>query len=163
MIRSPIPISVPSKMVTSFSTGTDSPVNAASSIFKLFASNKRKSAGTTSPASNKTMSPGTNSSLLTVMTCPSRRTFAFGEDISFNASMACSALASWITPKMAFKIPTPKMIIESTTSWEKTAEMTAAANKTIIIKSLNCSKNFTASDFFFPSSSTFSPYVSKRF
>ena len=65
LMRSPIPTSLPSKTTNSFSTGTDSPVNAASSIFSELTSIKRISAGTTSPASNKSMSPGTNSVLLT--------------------------------------------------------------------------------------------------
>ena len=43
-------------------TGTDSPVNAASSTRKLFDSIRRISAGARSPASTTTMSPGTNRS-----------------------------------------------------------------------------------------------------
>lgn len=42
-----------------FSTGTDSPVSAASSIFIEADSITRASAGTVSPASRMTMSPGT--------------------------------------------------------------------------------------------------------
>lgn len=43
----------------SFSTGTDSPVNDASSIFKLELCTNLKSAGTISPDSSSTISPGT--------------------------------------------------------------------------------------------------------
>ena len=92
--RSPMPISPAGKIPISFSTGTDSPVKAASSIFNEAASNNRISAGTTSPASSITISPGTNSSLLIVNVCPSLKTVAFGVDICFNASIACSAFAS---------------------------------------------------------------------
>ena len=149
--------------VNSFSTGTDSPVKAASSIFNELASKRRKSAGTTSPASNRTISPGTNSSLLIVTVWPLRKTLAFGVDISLSASIACSAFASWTTPMIALIMTTAKIIIESTTSWETTAEIIAAASKTMIIKSLNCSKNFCAIDFFLPSSNSLGPYSDKRF
>ena len=45
----------------SFSEGTDSPVNEASSIFKLEDSISLISAGTIFPSSIKTISPGTSS------------------------------------------------------------------------------------------------------
>ena len=52
-------------MTKSFSTGTDSPVKAASSILIVLTSNNRISAGTTSPASKITISPTTISSPFT--------------------------------------------------------------------------------------------------
>ena len=139
--RSPIPASLPDKSMISFSTGTDSPVKAASSTFKELASTKRISAGTTSPASNKTTSPGTKSKLLTVWTCPSRLTLASGEAISFKASIASSAFASWKTPIIAFKITTIKITTASATpspsATPTNAETAAATKSTAIIKSLN--------------------------
>ena len=62
LFRSPIPTS-PSIISVSFSEATDSPVKAASSACNEFASIKRISAGTTLPASSKTISPGTISVL----------------------------------------------------------------------------------------------------
>ena len=44
----------------SFDTASDSPVKADSSILREATSNNRKSAATTSPASNSRMSPGTS-------------------------------------------------------------------------------------------------------
>src|SRR5574344_219614 len=94
LTRSPIPASSATLIDKLFSTGTDSPVRAASSIFKEATSNKRISAGTTSPASNMTISPGTNSLESISTTCPSRLTRATWLDISFKASMAASACPS---------------------------------------------------------------------
>ena len=102
--------------INSFSTGTDSPVSAASSIFNEAISIKRKSAGTTSPASSITISPGTRSVDFTELVCPSRKTLAFGVDISRKASIASSALDSCTTPITALMITTAKIMIESTTS-----------------------------------------------
>ena len=127
-------------MTKSFSTGTDSPVKAASSILMVFTSNNRISAGTTSPASKITISPTTISSPFTCRCSPSRKTVATGEAIFCNASIASSAFDSWITPTIAFKITTAKITIASVgsgaPSWAKN-EITAAASKTIIMKSLN--------------------------
>ena len=113
MVRSPIPTSSPAGITKSLSTGTDSPVKADSSIFTVFTSNKRISAGTTSPASRITMSPTTISSPLTCSACPSRKTLATGEAIFFNASIASSAFDSWNTPRIAFSKTTAKMIMAS--------------------------------------------------
>ena len=158
-----MPTSPSSITMSSFSTGTDSPVKAASSIFNEATSIKRRSAGTTSPASSITISPGTRSVDFTELVCPSRKTFAFGVDISRSASIACSALDSCTTPITALIITTARIMIESTTSCETTAEITAANSKTMIIKSLNCSKKRASILFFSPSSSSFKPYSFRRF
>ena len=76
--------------------------------------------------------------------------------------MACSALASCTTPMMALMITTAKIINESTTSCETTAEIIAATNNTAIIKSLNCSMNFCSILFFLPSSNSLGPNLAKR-
>lgn len=57
------------------STGTDSPVSAASSAFILAHSIIRASAGTASPASRTITSPTTRSSLFTTTSFPSLMTF----------------------------------------------------------------------------------------
>ena len=140
--RSPIPAPSSEMTLMSLSTGTDSPVKAASSTLSELASIKRISAGTISPASNKTISPGTKSWGLTVMTLPSRRTRASGEAISLRASMASSALDSWTTPIMALSTTTRRMMTASCHSWLATKETAAAITRMIIMKSLNCSINF---------------------
>ncbi len=61
-MRSPSGTSSPATGSTDFSTGVLSPVSAASSISSVAARIRRPSAGTLSPASKVTMSPGTTSS-----------------------------------------------------------------------------------------------------
>ena len=100
----------------SFSAGTDSPVNAASSAFKDADSIRRQSAGTESPASRTTISPTTRSSFLMILMTPSRITLQVDAVISFKASIAFSALPSCTTPRIAFKRTTPMMIKNSASS-----------------------------------------------
>ncbi len=78
----------------SFSTATDSPVRIDSCIDKPWASNKRKSAGTLSPASIKTISPGTSSSPSILTRSAPRITWATGASICWIAPIADSALPS---------------------------------------------------------------------
>ena len=94
-----------------------------------------------SPASRRTTSPTTKSVDFTDISLPSRMTFALGVDISFNALMASSALASWKTPKTALIMTMAKMKMASTSSPVNAATI-AAANKIAIIKSLNWLMNF---------------------
>ena len=77
-----------------FSTGTLSPVRAASSTFRLALSSTRASAGTASPASSTTTSPGTSCSLFSVSCLPPRSTLLVAAVICCRASMAFSALLS---------------------------------------------------------------------
>ncbi len=93
-LRSPRGGSSSSISFRSFSTGTDSPVKAASFTLKEAASKSLASAGTESPASNMNMSPGTKSSTSICVTFPSLSTFTWALVISFKALSACSALFS---------------------------------------------------------------------
>ena len=77
-----------------FVTGTDSPVNADSSITKETDSMILPSAGIKSPASILITSPGTNSCELIEIRFPSLNTFALGVLNFFNASNDFSALLS---------------------------------------------------------------------
>ena len=110
---SPIAISFFNIFFASFSTGMFSPVNAASSIFKLFEFISLQSAGTNFPASSITISPGTISSLETSIIFSSLFTLAVGEDIFWSASIDFSALLSWIKPNIALNITIAIIIIES--------------------------------------------------
>lgn len=76
---------------TDFSTGTDSPVRAASSLVRFLTSTRRRSAGTRSPDSSSTTSPGTSSSAGTRRTAPARTTRASAESIVRIESRARSA------------------------------------------------------------------------
>ena len=61
-VRSPSGVSADSTASTPFETGRLSPVSADSAISSVAAESRRPSAGTTSPASIETTSPGTSSS-----------------------------------------------------------------------------------------------------
>jgi len=77
-----------------FSTAVLSPVRAASSICRFAAAITRPSAGTRSPASTITMSPGTIPSASIREIRPSRRTFATIFIILFSAATLAPAFAS---------------------------------------------------------------------
>ncbi|MBA7663794.1 hypothetical protein ES703_71842 [subsurface metagenome] len=79
---------------TSLSTGTDSPVSAASSALRFFTENRRKSAGTLSPPSSRTTSPGTVSRVATIFFSLSLSTVHSGTSIFFRASKEASAFPS---------------------------------------------------------------------
>mmetsp|Transcript_16245 Transcript_16245/g.34323 ORF Transcript_16245/g.34323 Transcript_16245/m.34323 type:complete len:259 (+) Transcript_16245:100-876(+) len=73
--------------------GSDSPVKAALSTWKLSEHSKtRISAGIRSPASTKTISPGTICIATTSSVVPSRRTFTFGGSIFLKLFMSDSDL-----------------------------------------------------------------------
>ena len=156
-------------MLASFSTGKDSPVNDDSSVFKLMASVKRKSAGTVLPSSKMTMSPRTSSSAFNSTSFPSLLTTHVGEDIFFKASNDFSALFSCTVPMIAFNTQTPKIMIGSAKSNDSpfltTLKMeiatlnNAAAKRMKIIGSLNWPKNTKKSGVFFFSGNLFGPYL----
>ncbi|CAH0293151.1 hypothetical protein SRABI128_03952 [Microbacterium sp. Bi128] len=99
--RSPMPTSCRPMVSVSFSTATLSPVRAPSSIWRVAARMIRPSAGTRSPASTTTMSPGTICSAGSSTTSPSRRTLAIAFIICPREAAASSALPSWWYPSHA--------------------------------------------------------------
>jgi hypothetical protein len=90
-------------------TGSDSPVRTASSARAFRADRIRRSAGTRSPLSRRTRSPGTSSSAGTVLRFPSRTTTASRERSFRIPSMAASAFPSWTKPMTAFTTTTRRM------------------------------------------------------
>jgi hypothetical protein len=72
----------PARRVTSLSTGSLSPVSAASSTVNAAASTSRPSAATLSPSASTRMSPGTMSPAGTRVTAPARTTAAVGAAIN---------------------------------------------------------------------------------
>ncbi len=100
-VRSPIATSVSPSGSVVFSTATLSPVRAPSSIWSVAATITRPSAGTRSPASTRTMSPGTISVAGISTTEPSRRTLATDSSIAPRAAAAAWALPSWWYPNQA--------------------------------------------------------------
>ena len=82
-------------VVASFSTGSLSPVSAASATRSELASLRRASAATASPSARTSTSPGTTSSAGMRSRSPSRTTAAVAAAIRCKAATACSARASW--------------------------------------------------------------------
>ena len=147
-------------------TGTLSPVRAASSIFREADSSSRPSAGTASPASNSTTSPGTRSALCSTVILPSRSTLLVAAVMVCRASMAASALLSCTTPKTAFSSTTARMMITSVSfSPERmlvTADTAAAAIKISSIGSFNCCKKRWRLVIFLASCRRLGPCFSRR-
>ena len=109
--------------------GTDSPVNAASSIARFLLRNRRKSAGTRVPDSSSTTSPGTSSAASTSSRSPWRTTVAWLASMARTASRARWAFPSWTSPMMALITTTPTITAVSTT-WPSHRVMKAAASNT---------------------------------
>ena len=88
---------------TCLGVGTLSPVSADSSISRVAADRMRASAGTRSPASMFTMSPGTSSSIGISASSPFRRTLALTTIMLWSADALASALPSWFMAIQALK------------------------------------------------------------
>ncbi len=101
--RSPSATSGDGSTAASFATGALSPVRAASCVSHVAERTSRPSAGTMSPASSCTMSPGTRSTAGISVTSPSRRAFACGTWSLDSASTLALALSSCRVPRMTFK------------------------------------------------------------
>ena len=165
---SPRGISLPFRTVSILSTGTDSPVRAASSAFIEADFMIRASAGTLSPASSSMISPGTSSSLSIVIIFPFLLTFDLALDMFCRASIAFSAFDSCTTPSTALMRTTTRMIIASDHSVSPEAvdvmtESTAAIIRMISIGSASFERNCLIIPSFFFSSSLFLPYSDRRF
>ena len=96
--RSPSATSAPASAPASFGIGALSPVSAASWVSSVAERTIRPSAGTMSPASTWTMSPGTTSTAGTSASVPSRTTFACGTCRFESASMLALAFSSCREP-----------------------------------------------------------------
>ncbi len=93
-VRSPSGASACVTVSALFATGMLSPVSADSSTSSVAAFSSRPSAGTTSPASIATMSPGTSCSAGTSRSSSPRRTFALMIIIFCSAATAAAAFPS---------------------------------------------------------------------
>lgn len=159
--RSPRLLSTSIFALGSLLAGTDSPVKADSSTSKTVALRMRPSAGTLSPSSSRTMSPGTNSLAGTLITAPSRRTCAMGAVNSFNADSDFSARTSWMKPRMPLRKIMAIMVTASVNS-PSSPEISVAASNTMIMKSLNWFKNTVSKETFVPSLSWLRPWTFRR-
>ena len=97
-----------------FPTASNSPVNAASCTCRFFTFIRRTSAGTLSPDSTQTRSPGTSDSAAIACRRPSRNTLACSDSILRIASSARSAFPSCKKPISALMMTTPRITPVST-------------------------------------------------
>ena len=137
---SPKGASADTSISTSFSTGTDSPVNEASWIFRLDESISRISAGTILPSSKYTMSPGTSSLAGTMLSSPLRSTRACGELRLRKAAKASEAFFSCTTPMIALTMTIVRITMASIHSL-RSPDSSAAPKRISTITSVSCSKN----------------------
>ena len=100
-VRSPSGVSAPATASVDLVTGRLSPVSADSATSSLAAFSSRPSAGTMSPASIATTSPGTSLSAGISASRPSRLTLALMITIFCRAATAAAALPSWCRPRTA--------------------------------------------------------------
>ena len=97
-VRSPSATSPSGNAPASLGIGALSPVSAASCTSSVAEETIRPSAGTTSPASSRTMSPGTSLVDSSSSIWPERRTRACGTCSFASASTLARALSSWLVP-----------------------------------------------------------------
>ncbi len=160
--RSPSGMSSPITGSTLFGTGVLSPVRPASSISSVATTSTRPSAGTLSPASNPTMSPGTRSSAGTSWTRPSRLTLAVMISICFRASTLSAALPSWCRPINALKTVRATSTHAVDQSWMPTTATTAVPRSTSCIRSSYCRTNAFHAGSLASSASLLAPYFARR-
>ncbi len=150
-----------SRVIECFSEGTDSPVSAASSIARLFATRNRPSAGNLSPGSRSTMSPGTTSAAGTSRRASSRRTRTTSSSRAASAAMAASARLSCAKPNAAFTSRTTRITIGSLRS-PTAADTAAAPSRTYTRALLNWSAILRHSGGGSGCSSRFGPQAERR-
>ena len=116
-VRSPSGAPAPATASADLVTGRLSPVSADSSTSSVAAFSSRPSAGTISPASIATMSPGTSCPAGISASWPSRLTLAVMIIIFCRAATAAAAFPSWCRPRTALnsvskisKMPVPSCL-----------------------------------------------------
>ena len=139
-----------------FPTGSDSPVRAASCARRLMLSMSLPSAGTRSPVSSLTMSPGTRSRAEISVRRPSRIALTVGTASFFRAAIACSARYSWLKPMIALSTTMARMMMTSSIS-PRNAEAAAATIRMMTMRSLNCSTKIVRGLFLPFSTNSFGP------
>ena len=159
--RSPSP--APSATAsTCLGTGTLSPVRADSSISSVAEVRMRASAGTRSPASMLTMSPGTSWSIGSWTREPSRRTLAETTIIFWSAATLAFALPSWFRPIAALSRVRPMSTTPVATWPGRNRLSTPAASSTICIGSRYWRRNACQRGSFGGSANLFGPYLARR-
>ncbi len=147
---------------TCFGTGRLSPVSADSSISSVAAVRSRPSAGTRSPASMLTTSPGTSCSIGNEASDPSRRTLALTTIIFWRAATLADALPSWFRPIAALSRVRP-MRTTAVGTWSGMKRLrTPAARRTSCIGSRYWRRNACQRGSLGGSANLFDPYFARR-
>ena len=131
LMRSPSAAAGGATKAASLPTACDSPVSADSSISTLCAASRRPSAGTRSPASSSTTSPGTIWLASISSTRPARRTRATGASMFLSAASVFSARYSCQKPSTALNITTTRITVTLFMSPMKAAITAATSNMRI--------------------------------
>ena len=139
------------------STAIDSPVSVASFTFKFDTSISLASAGTLSPVSRSSISPGTIFLVGISLTLLSRLTLALGAAIRLRASIAFSARVSCVKPTTALSNSTPS-ITPASMKCSTTIEIIAARRSTYISGLRNCLRKTSIGGVFFLPFNSLGPY-----
>ncbi len=156
--RSPRATSSPAIASITLDDGVLSPVSPDSSISSVAATRRRPSAGTLSPASNPTMSPGTSSSAGTRKRSPPRRTLAEMISIWRSAATLSAALPSWCRPSRALKTVIARTTSPVEMSWMAMMLTSAAPTSTSCMRSRYWRRNAFHVGSLATSASLFDPY-----
>ena len=156
-VRSPSGVSGLSIVSTDFETGRLSPVNADSATSSVAASSSRPSAGTMSPASIATTSPGTSCSAGSSTSSPSRRTRALMNIIFWSAATAAAAFPSCCRPRSALKTVSRRTTIPVPYSCSGQMLPMPTTSRTICIMSRYCRRSARQRGSGFASSNLFGP------
>ena len=147
---------------TCLGVGMLSPVRADSSISRVAAVRMRASAGTRSPASILTISPGTSWSIGTSTRSPSRRAFALTTIMFWRAEALASALPSWFMAIQALN-SVRRSRKTPVKNWPgRKRQMTPATRSTSCIGSAYWRVNASRRDAFFVAAKALEPYVARR-
>jgi len=131
-------------------------------ISTVAALRRRPSAGTRSPASMLTMSPGTSCSIGSWTREPSRRTLAETTIIFWSAATLAFALPSWFRPIAALSSVRPMSTTPVATWPGRNRLSTPAANSTICIGSRYWRRNACQRGSVGGSANLFGPYLARR-
>src|SRR6478752_7463578 len=161
-VRSPSGASACVTVSGLFATGMLSPVSADSATSSVAAFSSRPSAGTTSPASIATMSPGTSCSAGTSTSSPPRRTFALMIIIFCRAATAAAAFPSWLRPRTALNSVRKSRTRPVPSSWRGQMLPIPATSRTTCIGSRYWRTNARQRGSVSAATKAFGPYFSSR-
>ena len=161
LVWSPRPTSAEASGLASLAIGALSPVSAASCASRVADRTIRPSAGTMSPASTWTMSPGTTCVAAIIVTSPSRTTRACGTCRSARALTLARAVSSWRVPSPTFSRMSNATMIPVESSPITRLTITTAISM-MFIGSRSCCSAMAQAEGGFSAAISFAPYVESR-